>query len=75
MADRLRSGWNIEITSGIDDTESRRLTPQIQSGENDLRAIVKLLTARARCFWLESGFPEGWISDSNSVLEDGGQHG
>lgn len=30
---------------------------------------------RACCFLPESGFPSGRISDSNSVLENGGQHG
>ena len=31
--------------------------------------------SRACCFFPESGFPIGRISDSNSVLGDGGQHG
>ncbi|MGY2803801.1 hypothetical protein ACVIHF_000531 [Bradyrhizobium sp. USDA 4506] len=30
---------------------------------------------RACCFLPESGFPAGPISDSNSMLEDRGQHG
>jgi hypothetical protein len=33
------------------------------------------MAARACCFLLESGFPAGIISDSNSMLGKGGQHG
>jgi len=31
--------------------------------------------SRARCFWSESGFPAGEVSDSSFVLGNGGQHG
>jgi transcriptional regulator GlxA family with amidase domain len=38
-------------------------------------SITQIAYARAYCFLPESGFPEGAISDSTSMLGYGGQHG
>jgi len=52
----------------------RRERSHDQNARNDT-GMSPTVPSRACCCLSESGFPRGPISDSNLMLEDGGQHG